>query len=743
MPAAAVRPRRAWTIRARLVLLVLSVWLPAALALALLARATFLREEAAARGHMRDAAENLNAAVEAELDKVIMLARGLSASSSLKTSDFDRFREVALSTGLGDSQQIFVVDRNRQFVNTLLREPRIVERQPDAPFASSGAPVVRFTPRGPILGRPVLAVYAPEAQVHPARYNVGVTLDLAVLQAVLAKYRGVGIDGMIASVVDDQTRVIARSRDPERWIGVTASGEMRERLLHAGAGFGKSVTLDGVASLSYLSLPNRHGWRIVTALPMASVQAPARRLTLQAAGASGLLLLLGLALAAYAARRISRPLAVLESSAGALGRNEVPAPASTGMTEADAVVAAMREAGERLEASGRVLHERVEEAVLRARQAQQRLLEGQKHEAIGRLTGGIAHDFNNLLQTISMGLHVVEKAVPPGAHSRAVSAALNACSKGADLVRQMLAFGRAQPLQAQPVAVRDFLLRHEELTRRAVGERIRLRADVQPGVEAVHADPTQLELALLNLIFNARDAMGAGGEIALRARLARPDESRDLGPGAFVALEVQDDGPGIPPDLQARVFEPYFTTKAVGAGSGLGLAQVLAFARGSGGEVRLSSAPGQGTCVTLLLPACAVREEDAAAPQQAGALAPLHVLMVEDDVLVATVVEPALQAEGHRVTLCANADEALVLLQAGTSFDVVFTDVVMPGTMDGLGLAAWCARHRPNLPVVVATGYTAQPVETTRTVLRKPYTMGQLLAVLQAAERSPEAVPAS
>jgi signal transduction histidine kinase len=742
MPAAAVRSRPAWTIRARLVLLVLSVWLPAALALALLARATFLREEAAARGHMQDAAENLNAVVEAELDKVIMLARGLSASTSLKDSDFDRFRDVAYSAGGGGSQQIFVVDRERQFVNTLLEQPRIVQRQPQAPFVSSGAPVVRFIPRGPVLGQPVLVVYAPEAQVQPARYNVGVTLHLAVLQGVLANYRGVGIDGMIASVVDDQARVIARSRDPERWIGVTASGEMLQRLQRGNAGFGQSVTLDGVASLSYLSRPNRHGWRIVTALPMASVQAPARRLALQASVASALLLLLGLALAAYAARRISRPLSVLEAAAAALGRNEVPAHASTGVSEADAVAAAMRDAGERLEASGRVLRERVDEAVQHARQAQQRLLEGQKHEAIGRLTGGIAHDFNNLLQTISMGLHVVERAVPAGAHSRAVAAALNACSKGADLVRQMLAFGRAQPLQAQPVALRDFLLRHEELTRRAVGERIRLRADVQSGVEAVHADPTQLELALLNLIFNARDAMGEGGEIALRARPARPDECRDLAPRDFVAVEVQDDGPGIAPDLQARVFEPYFTTKPVGAGSGLGLAQVLAFARGSGGEVRLSSAPGQGTCVTMLLPACGLGGEDAPAPGPAADPAPLRVLMVEDDVLVATVVEPALQAEGHSVTLCATADEALVLLEAGASFDVVFTDVVMPGSMDGLGLAAWCARHRPTLPVVLATGYTAQPVDATCTVLRKPYTMRQLLAVLHAAERPLEALPA-
>ncbi|MBC5785426.1 response regulator [Ramlibacter sp. USB13] len=732
MPAVFSRPN-AWSIQARLVLLVLSVWLPAMLALALLAHATYLREEGAARGRMQAAAENLNATVEAELDKAVVLARALSASDALHAGDLVRFHGEA-GRAVGDKGNwVFLVDREQQLVNTLLPGPRALPRPDPRVFLVDGAPVVRFIATAPVVEKPVLGVFAPEAR-RPARYNVGVAVDPAVLQRVLAQHRGVGVDGMIASAVDDQFQVIARSRDPARWVGVAATGQIRERLRSAKGGFGQSVTLDGVASLSYVSLPNRYGWTIVTALPMSALEAPAWRLTVQASLASAVLLLFGLGLAFYAARRIARPFAVLRASADALGRNEVPARTGTGVREADAVAFAMHDAGQRLEASGRVLQEKVEEAVREARQAELRLHEAQKHEAIGRLTGGIAHDFNNLLQTISMGLHVVERSTPAGVHTRAVTAALNACSKGAALVRQMLAFGRRQPLQPRAVPLRDFLLRHEELTRRAVGERIRLSADVHPDVRAVHADPTQMELALLNLVFNARDAMPQGGEITLRARPAAPGDLRELAPGAYVCLEVRDDGPGIPPELQAKVFDPYFTTKPVGAGSGLGLPQVLAFARGSGGDVHLASAPGGGTTVTLVLPASGDVDADEGPLADDGApAAPLHVLMVEDDVLVASVVEPALQAEGHRVTLCATGDEALAWLQGGGACDVVFSDVVMPGAASGLDLAAWCERHRPELPVVVATGYTAQEVDGARTVLRKPYTMRQLREALRAA----------
>ncbi|HYE39824.1 MAG TPA: hypothetical protein VEB23_07825, partial [Ramlibacter sp.] len=516
---------RSWSVRARLLLLVLSVWLPAVVAFALLARTTYEREEAMARQGMRDKAESLNATVEAELDKRAVLARTLAASVALRENDIARFHREAAGASAESGSAVFLVDREKLLANSRTPAPDMLARAAGAPFVEGGPPRVYFASRGTLRQQAVLAVFTPEAGVRPPRYNVGVSLEPAVIQRLLAQHpAAVPGEGRV-SVLDGQHIVVARSRDPERWLGVEATGVIKQRLRHAQTGFGTSVTLDGVSSLSYVSTPNRYGWTVVAAMPLAALHQTARQLTWQASLASGLLLLIGLGLAALAARGIARPLGRLKESARALGRNEVPPRAATGLDEVDAVSAAMHDAGVRLDASGRELQHRVSAAVQRAEQAQVRLLEAQKHEAIGRLTGGIAHDFNNLLQTITMGLHVVERSVPAGRHERALAGALSACTRAADLVRQMLTFGRSQPLQPQPVALRDFLLKNQELTRKAVGERIRLAAHVDSRVRAVRADPTQLELALLNLIFNARDAMPQGGGIEVRARPASAEEA--------------------------------------------------------------------------------------------------------------------------------------------------------------------------------------------------------------------------
>jgi CheY-like chemotaxis protein len=250
----------------------------------------------------------------------------------------------------------------------------------------------------------------------------------------------------------------------------------------------------------------------------------------------------------------------------------------------------------------------------------------------------------------------------------------------------------------------------------------------------VLADPTQLELALLNVIFNARDAMPGGGTVTVRAwTVDGRDEGLDDAP--FVRIDVQDTGTGMDAETLARVFEPYFTTKPVGSGSGLGLPQVQAFARQSGGNVRITSDPGQGTCVTMLLPVAngaAAPEAPAAAPAARKHRA-LRVLMVEDDILVASVVPTALEHEGHRVTLCRTADDARVLLAQGAPVDVLFTDVVMPGSMTGLELVAWCRENRPEVPGLLATGYSARTPEGAWKILRKPYSIEDLLDALDAA----------
>ncbi|TFZ07862.1 ATP-binding protein [Ramlibacter humi] len=728
---------RAASIRARLILLVLALWLPAVAGLGLQARDTYLREEAAARDDLRQLAGSLAHSAEAELDRRMVLARVLAASPSLRTRDLAAFHAQAREAVEGTGLNVMLVDRTRQRLHTAQAAPQVTPRTPGAVFSEHG-PVIAYVPRDPITGQPAIGLFLPEPGTPAPEFNVGVTFSPAAVQAVAM--RPDYPEGALASIVDARQRVMARSRDPEKWLGARASNtELLARAERGGSGFVETTTLDGVSSLTFLTPPNRYGWAAIVALPQSALRLAAQRIALQAIGASAVLLVTGLAIALLVARRISRPVLALEQAAGELLAQRVPEPLRTGLAEVDRVGAVLHDAGVRARESERVLEARVAEAVSEVRQAESRLFEARKHEAIGRLTGGVAHDFNNLLQTISMGLQVVQRGVPEGRHTRPLQAALAACGKAADLVRQMLAFGRAQQLRPQPVDLADLLLRSRDLTGKALGERIRLVADLNPSLPPVLADPTQLELALLNLVFNARDAMPEGGSVTVSAR---PADSGEIGleDRAFVRIDVRDSGHGMDGDTLSRVFEPYFTTKPVGRGTGLGLPQVQAFARQSGGDVRIASTPGEGTTVTmyLLVSSSPAETELPVQPAIRRPRRSLRVVMVEDDVLVASVVPAALEHEGHRVTLCRTADEARLLLAQGLAADVLFTDVVMPGSMTGLELVAWCRENRPELPALVATGYSARPPEGVWKLLCKPYVIEDLLDALDVAASAAE-----
>jgi signal transduction histidine kinase/ActR/RegA family two-component response regulator len=546
-------------------------------------------------------------------------------------------------------------------------------------------------------------------------------------------------DGGTVSIVDATHRVVARSRNPERWFGRSATGETLQRLTENRSGFYPSHTLDGVPSVTYLSPRNRHGWAVIVALPQALLDESARRVTAQASGAAALLLLIGLGGALYGARRIGHAVIALRSAAAELGAGQVPARLATTLREVNDVGAALHEAGQRAQQAQQHLQRSVDTAAAEAREAQARLMESQKHEAIGRLSGGLAHDFNNLLQTISTGLQLIGRSLPEGGPlQRVQQSALRASGKASDLVRQMLAFGRLQALAPQAVDLRSFLLQCQELAGKALGARVTLTADVAPDLPHLFVDPVPLELALLNLIFNARDAMPDGGRITVAARRAILAERPEGQDGDFVVLSVSDNGTGMDAQTQARAFDPYFTTKPVGRGSGLGLPQVMAFARQSGGTVTLQSEAGRGTCITLVLPAAPAGALATSAHSGGATALPTRsyqVLMVEDDALVASVVAPGLEALGHQVQVCPHADAARALLSATGSpaFDVLLTDVVMPGTWSGLDLADWCLAERPMLGLVVATGYSTRDARADAVVLRKPYTLEALVEALDRA----------
>lgn len=380
------------------------------------------------------------------------------------------------------------------------------------------------------------------------------------------------------------------------------------------------------------------------------------------------------------------------------------------------------------------LEQRVADAVAERAEAEAHLRQAQKIEAVGQLTGGVAHDFNNLLMVIAGGLSLIDRPLSPERRQRIVDGMRQATERGASLSRQLLAFSRRQPLHAEPVNLSALIVGMEDLLDRTLRGDVHVRTVLSEDLWPIHVDPVELELAVLNLCVNARDAMPAGGTITISAENAQGDGI----PGGAVRLTVNDTGSGMPPDLLARVFEPFFTTKEVGKGSGLGLPQVYGFAEQSGGSVTIDSTVGEGTAVTLMLPrstgAPAGPGTQAHAARMQTARASEAVLLVEDDDEVATLVTEMLSELGYGVTRAASAEGALGALANERKVDLVLSDIMMAGSMNGVELAHEINRRRPGLPVLLTSGHAEPALRNAGfTVLAKPYdiqTLAHRLGVL-------------
>lgn len=343
--------------------------------------------------------------------------------------------------------------------------------------------------------------------------------------------------------------------------------------------------------------------------------------------------------------------------------------------------------------------------------------QAQKMEAIGHLTGGVAHDFNNLLQIISANLDLLAGDVQsnPRASGR-LQNAISGVERGSRLVQQLLAFARRQPLDPHPLNLGRLLQEMTELLRRTLGERYDVEAVIAGGLWNTLIDPVQVENAILNLAINARDAMRDGGKLTIElANTVLDDayaaEHEEVSPGQYVMLAVSDTGDGMPPEVMARVFEPFYTTKPEGSGTGLGLSQVYGFVKQSGGHIKIYSEIGHGTTVKLYLPR-ARRGQEAA---QKTALAPLEggsetILVVEDDAGVRAAATDLLKELGYTVLKAESADEALALIDSGARPDLLFTDVVMPGAMNTRDFARRAQLLCPNLLVLFTSGYTQNAI---------------------------------
>jgi signal transduction histidine kinase/CheY-like chemotaxis protein len=392
------------------------------------------------------------------------------------------------------------------------------------------------------------------------------------------------------------------------------------------------------------------------------------------------------------------------------------------------------------------------------------LRQGQKMEATGQLTGGMAHDFNNILQVIQANLDLVKSAVPadPSVLAR-LSAAGAAADRGARLTQQLLAFARRQPLAPQPTNVARLVRDLADLLRHSLGERIAMRLDIAAEPWNAKIDPGQLENAILNLAINARDAMPDGGTVTIEVSNATLDRRYaalhpDVTPGPYVLVAVNDTGTGMPPEVAAQAFDPFFTTKRDGKGTGLGLSMVYGFVRQSNGHIRIDSAIGQGTSVKLYLPRTLDPVPDVSVDAGSGRTGSERILVVEDNDEVRHAVVAMLSGWGYRVVDAENPDAAATILEQDAAFDLLFTDVVMPGTMSAMELAAMAQKLQPGIAVLLTSGYARDliPVKDRPDypMIAKPYRgeelMSRLRGVLAARrpapppfhDRPPEIAPA-
>jgi two-component system NtrC family sensor kinase len=345
------------------------------------------------------------------------------------------------------------------------------------------------------------------------------------------------------------------------------------------------------------------------------------------------------------------------------------------------------------------------------KKAESALLQAQKLEALGLLTGSVAHDFNNLLAVVNNNAHLIERiATDPGTKPLA-SAIRRAVNTGTQLTRQLLAFSKRQPLRPVVVDLGDAIPRTLELLRTTVGGHIDITVHLASDVAPVRVDEAELELALINLALNARDAMPDGGRLAVLARGARHADDPAVPQGAaWVSISVADTGVGMSAAVAARAFEPFYTTKAPGLGTGLGLSQVLTLCTQAGGTARITSEPEVGTTVVMYLPASAEARASVAVPDlQPTARLACDVLLVEDNRELALTIGALLASFGARVVHAASAAAALQAVAARAApFDVVLSDIMMPGSLNGLGLARRLRERFPTLPIVLMTGYTAE-----------------------------------
>ena len=734
------------SIRLRLLVLVFSALLPGFLAAGWVVALAYQNEKELLESSLRNTTRALSWVVARDLTRRADLARVLSesqtldAGADLSAESRARFALQARSAlgpvgswvELHSSEGLLLstrdasglansgVSRQADDASQLVNEPTLRPLYDWGDGAGFRAAVVQPVQRG---GKTVLNIVV---SVLPSEMQA--LIDQQTLPA-----------HAIAAIVDHKGVLVARHPGGVQFVGTSATPDMRVRFRQQDEGWFESVSLDGVSAVGYYANAPQ-GWTYVTALPSERYASALPAALLPLLLGATLLLALALGGTLWVARSISAPVLSLKQLALRMRAGKVTQEMPSGIAEIDQVATALHHAATELQGARAHLERQVEDAVAHTRAAEQRISQSLRVEALGRLTGGVAHDFNNLLGIISNSAHLIQRQDTAGALKAPLSATLRAVDVGSRLTQNLMRFAGRQRVRAVPLEICPYLDDAQALIRIVLGSRVQLSVKCPPGLPRITVDASELELALINLALNARDAMSEGGQVHLDARMADAVEKADLPPGQYLRLAMSDNGSGIDPGTLTHIFEPFFSTKPTGKGTGLGLSQVYGFCQQAGGSATIASRPGDGATVSMLLPVTVQRGAlDAShAPTRKSArsrpIDGLRLLLVEDIPDLAETTEHLLKAHGFRVARALSAAQALKYADDGEPFDLVLSDVVMPGEMDGLMLARRLRLRYPRLPIVLISGYsTALVEEYDFTVLHKPCAPGELLAALRQA----------
>ena len=734
-------------LRARLVVLVLAVLIPAVIAGGLLMWTVYRQQRDFVERQMTETARALSLVVDREIGQKEVLLEVLASSPYLRSEDWPAFDAQARQATRGTDTWIVAFGPDGlQKVNTRL---------------PPGTPLPKGAGRAPGLswtntdgGRMQVSNLFHGAVAKEAMISFNVPVDrpnapslLLAAGATAESFGQVWIDQHFpqtwtGSITDARGVIVARNRNAAEMVGKSASPLMLGHLRSGPSGVASTRTLDGVSSVTAWSTSPDYSWSFVVAVPLSEIGGRARQ-SLFLGMALGLGFLgFGALLAIYAASSVAKPVERLADTALAWTESRPPTPFPTGTKEIDALAAALNEAGNKvadqraellnLNAS---LEARVTDRTRELAEAMESLAQAQKMEAIGRLTGGVAHDFNNLLMAVLGNLDLLSRRLTDPKHMRYVDQARAAGERGAKLTGQLLAFSRRQRLEVRAMDIGEAVEAAAALLKPTIGGAHRLEVSVAPDLWPAFGDATQVELMVVNLALNARDAMASGGVVSISAGnvTVAAGGRRAEGPAAgdYVMIAVADTGEGMTPAVAARVFEPFFTTKPVGKGSGLGLPQVLGLAKQLGGGVEIDTAPSRGTTVRVYLPRAEVFDVVARSAEDAPgdtALRGLKVLLVDDDAGVRAVTVQMLRDLGCRVTVAESGEQALERMREDPDLQAALVDFAMPG-LSGGETAAGLRWERADFPVVIMTGY-ADLEELAETwagpVMHKPFSMADL-----------------